>query len=87
MYLFLQLTFMKSGGVPLSLSMLTKNNFLPSADLSTRRSAYHVVLKMAKLLLTVVGHAQVSSLEITCNPALNSGDKVQLPSDRVWVDV
>lgn len=57
-----QLNFVKSGGVSVALSMLTKNNFLPNADLQTRRSAYHVVLKMCKLLLTAVGHAQVGDL-------------------------
>ena len=61
-----QLNFVKSGGVPVALSMLTKNNFLPTADLHTRRSAYHVVLKMCKLLLTAVGHAQVQVVADAC---------------------
>lgn len=32
-----QFNFVKSGGVQLAMNMLTKNNFLPSADLPTRR--------------------------------------------------
>ena len=33
----LQMNFVKSGGVGISLNMLTKNNFMSSADLFTRR--------------------------------------------------
>ena len=32
-----QFNFIRSGGVQLALNMLTKNNFLPNADLPTRR--------------------------------------------------
>ena len=32
-----QYNFLKSGGLPLVLSMLTRNNFLPNADMETRR--------------------------------------------------
>ena len=32
-----QYNFIRSGGVQLALNMLTKNNFLPNADLPTRR--------------------------------------------------
>ena len=32
-----QFNFVKSGGVQIAMNMLTKNNFLPSADLPTRR--------------------------------------------------
>ena len=34
---FFQYNFLKSGGVSVGLSMLTKNNFLSSADLATKR--------------------------------------------------
>nr|CAD7574966.1 unnamed protein product [Timema californicum] len=51
-----QFNFMKSGDAPVILEMLTKNNFLPSADAATKRSAYLTVLKICKLLLTVIGH-------------------------------
>ncbi|KAK7872586.1 hypothetical protein R5R35_013810 [Gryllus longicercus] len=50
-----QYNFIKSGEAPVILDMLTKNNFLPNADAATKRSAYLSVLKMCKLLLTVVG--------------------------------
>ena len=33
----LQMNFVKSGGVGIALNMLTKNNFMSSADLFTRR--------------------------------------------------
>ena len=33
----LQMNFVKSGGVGIALNMLTKNNFMSSADLYTRR--------------------------------------------------
>nr|CAD7589819.1 unnamed protein product [Timema genevievae] len=51
-----QFNFMKSGDAPVILEMLTKNNFLPNADAATKRSAYLTVLKICKLLLTVIGH-------------------------------
>ena len=62
----LQMNFVKSGGVGITLNMLTKNNFMPSADLFTRRSAYHVVFKICKLLLTAVGYAQVQVVADAC---------------------
>ena len=61
---------MKSGGVALSLSMLMRNNFLSAADSDTRRSAYHAVLRICKLMLTAVGHTQVSEDELFWNTAL-----------------
>lgn len=41
-----QVNFMKSGGVPLALAMLTRNNFLCNADIFTRRSVtiYTVII-------------------------------------------
>ncbi|KFM62546.1 putative ubiquitin carboxyl-terminal hydrolase FAF-X, partial [Stegodyphus mimosarum] len=39
--------------------MITKNNFLSGADVSIKRSAYLVVLKILKLLLTTVGRCIV----------------------------
>lgn len=32
-----QLNFIKSGDAPIILDMLTKNNFLPNADVATKR--------------------------------------------------
>ncbi|XP_071033260.1 ubiquitin carboxyl-terminal hydrolase 9X isoform X5 [Parasteatoda tepidariorum] len=50
-----QYNFVCSGGVPVSLGMLTKNNFLEGADVPTKRAAYLIVLKIMKLILTTVG--------------------------------
>lgn len=49
-----QFNFMKSGEIDVIFDMLTKNKFLPSADDATKRSAYLVVLKLAKFVLTIV---------------------------------
>ncbi|XP_011304639.1 probable ubiquitin carboxyl-terminal hydrolase FAF-X [Fopius arisanus] len=51
-----QLNFIKSGEAGVILDMLTKNKFLPNADETTKRSAYLTVLKLCKLLLTVIGN-------------------------------
>ncbi|XP_052826881.1 probable ubiquitin carboxyl-terminal hydrolase FAF-X, partial [Octopus bimaculoides] len=62
-----QYNFVRSGGVQLSLNMLMKNNFLPNADLPTRRSAYVTVLKICKLMTTTVGHAKVQVAVDACS--------------------
>eukprot|EP00066_Takifugu_rubripes_P016174 XP_011605440.1 PREDICTED: probable ubiquitin carboxyl-terminal hydrolase FAF-X isoform X4 [Takifugu rubripes] len=64
-----QYNFLKSGGLPLVLSMLTRNNFLPSADMETRRGAYLNALKIAKLLLTAVGFGHVKAVAEACQPS------------------
>ncbi|XP_066267004.1 ubiquitin carboxyl-terminal hydrolase 9X-like isoform X4 [Branchiostoma lanceolatum] len=63
-----QINFLKSGGVSCVLNMLTKNNFLPNADMDTRRSAYLQVLKVGKLMLTTVGYAMVQHVAEACQP-------------------
>ncbi|KAM9850835.1 ubiquitin carboxyl-terminal hydrolase 9X isoform 1-T1 [Aulostomus maculatus] len=63
-----QYNFLKSGGLPLVLSMLTRNNFLPSADMETRRGAYLNALKIAKLLLTAIGFGHVKAVAEACQP-------------------
>lgn len=63
-----QYNFLKSGGLPLVLSMLTRNNFLPSTDMETRRGAYLNALKIAKLLLTAVGFGHVKAVAEACQP-------------------
>ncbi|XP_016350844.1 probable ubiquitin carboxyl-terminal hydrolase FAF-X, partial [Sinocyclocheilus anshuiensis] len=65
-----QYNFLKSGGLPLVLSMLTRNNFLPNADMETRRGAYLNTLKIAKLLLTAVGFGHVKSVAEACQPVV-----------------
>ncbi|XP_031442804.1 probable ubiquitin carboxyl-terminal hydrolase FAF-X isoform X3 [Clupea harengus] len=65
-----QYNFLKSGGLPLVLSMLTRNNFLPNADMETRRGAYLNALKIAKLLLTAVGFGHVKAVAEACQPVV-----------------
>ncbi|KAK0066423.1 ubiquitin carboxyl-terminal hydrolase FAF-X isoform X1 [Biomphalaria pfeifferi] len=54
-----QYNFVLSGGIHLALNMLTKSNFLNKADLPTKRATYQTVLKISKMMLTVLGHARV----------------------------
>ncbi|XP_042614954.1 probable ubiquitin carboxyl-terminal hydrolase FAF-X isoform X2 [Cyprinus carpio] len=63
-----QYNFLKSGGLPLVLGMLTRNNFLPNADMETRRGAYLNALKIAKLLLTAIGFGHVKAVAEACQP-------------------
>ncbi|KAM6382409.1 ubiquitin carboxyl-terminal hydrolase 9X isoform 6-T7 [Alca torda] len=65
-----QYNFLKSGGLPLVLSMLTRNNFLPNADMETRRGAYLNALKIAKLLLTAIGYGHVRAVAEACQPVV-----------------
>ncbi|KAJ8379215.1 hypothetical protein AAFF_G00223270 [Aldrovandia affinis] len=71
-----QYNFLKSGGLPLVLSMLTRNNFLPSADMETRRGAYLNALKTAKLLLTAVGFGHVKAVAEACQPVVEGTSPV-----------
>uniref|UniRef100_A0AAY4DML2 ubiquitinyl hydrolase 1 n=1 Tax=Denticeps clupeoides TaxID=299321 RepID=A0AAY4DML2_9TELE len=65
-----QYNFLKSGGLPLVLSMLTRNNFLSNADMETRRGAYLNALKIGKLLLTAVGFGHVKAVAEACQPVV-----------------
>ena len=47
----------RGAGVPLVLSMLTSPQFLSGADIYTRKHAFLAVLRLAKFLLSVVGHS------------------------------
>lgn len=58
-----QYNFIKSGEAGVILDMLTKNKFLPNADETTKRSAYLTVLKLCKLLLTVVGNVMACVMD------------------------
>ncbi|KAM8976699.1 ubiquitin carboxyl-terminal hydrolase 9X isoform 1-T1 [Pelodytes ibericus] len=71
-----QYNFLKSGGLPLVLSMLTRNNFLPNADMETRRSAYLNALKVAKLLLTAIGYGHVRAVAEACQPVVEGTNPV-----------
>lgn len=50
-----QLAWLRSGCGHFNLQLLTKKNFLTAADMSTKREAYHSVLRLAKLFLYIVG--------------------------------
>ncbi|KAL8190418.1 UNVERIFIED_CONTAM: putative ubiquitin carboxyl-terminal hydrolase FAF-X, partial [Gekko kuhli] len=65
-----QYNFLKSGGLPLVLSMLTRNNFLPNADMETRRGAYLNALKIAKVLLTAIGYGHVRAVAEAYQPVV-----------------
>lgn len=71
-----QYNFLKSGGLPLVLSMLTRNNFLPNADMETRRGAYLNALKIAKLLLTAIGYGHVRAVAEACQPVVEGTSTV-----------
>ena len=62
LHIFFQQNFVRSGGVSIGLDMLRRNQFLSTADLSVRRSAYYMVLRLLKLLLTGVGYAQIQKV-------------------------
>ncbi|XP_052519968.1 probable ubiquitin carboxyl-terminal hydrolase FAF-X [Budorcas taxicolor] len=80
-----QVHFLKSGGLSLVLSMLTKNNFLPNTDMETRRGAYFSGLKIAKLLLTAVGYGHVRAVAEACQPIVDGADPVT-PINQVTHD-
>ncbi|KAK3574939.1 hypothetical protein QTP86_019806 [Hemibagrus guttatus] len=65
-----QYNFLKSGGLPLVLGMLTRNNFLPNIDRETRRGAYLNALKIGKLLLTAIGFGHVKAVAEACQPVV-----------------
>lgn len=78
-----QFNFLKSGGLPLVLGMLTRNNFLPNADMETRRGAYLNALKIAKLMLTAIGFGHVKAVAEACQPVVegtNPASPVRLSS-------
>lgn len=79
-----QYNFLKSGGLPLVLSMLTRNNFLPSADMETRRGAYLNALKIAKLLLTAVGFGHVKAVAEACQPNAEGNIPVSPVRSHSW---
>uniref|UniRef100_A0A8C4M9Q9 USP domain-containing protein n=1 Tax=Equus asinus asinus TaxID=83772 RepID=A0A8C4M9Q9_EQUAS len=80
-----QFHFLKSGGLPLVLRMLTRNNFLPNTDTETRRGAYFNGLKIAKLLLTAVGYGHVRAVAEACQPVVDGADPIT-PINQVTHD-
>ncbi|XP_054272313.1 probable ubiquitin carboxyl-terminal hydrolase FAF-X isoform X2 [Macrosteles quadrilineatus] len=62
-----QMNFLRSPDAHVILEMLTKNNFLPNADVATKRSAYLTVMRICKLLLATLGHVTFRCLEDQCS--------------------
>lgn len=81
-----QYNFIKSGEADVILDMLTKNKFLPNADESTKRAAYLTVLKLCKLLLTVVGNVMAFVMDEFCMQQENHHDN-QTHNNRVLISV
>ena len=52
----LQLAWLHSGVAHFILDLLTKNNFMPKADMHCKRAAYQCVLKLVKLFLFILGY-------------------------------
>ncbi|EDO35056.1 predicted protein [Nematostella vectensis] len=73
-----QVDFLKSGGIPCVISMLTNSEFFSKADVIIKRSAYNALLKHSKLLFTVIGHAQVTVVAEAINPSESSPNGQQL---------
>ncbi|XP_053689381.1 probable ubiquitin carboxyl-terminal hydrolase FAF [Sabethes cyaneus] len=53
--LHLQSCWLHCGAAHFILDLLTKNNFLPTADMHTKRAAFHCVLKLVKFFLYIIG--------------------------------
>lgn len=79
-----QHNFMVSGEAHTFLEMLTKNNFMSSADTVTRRSAYLVVLKICKLVLTSVAHVLVRLSE-DHTPPENEGSNENVTTPGMYL--
>lgn len=67
--------FMVSGEAHIFLEMLTKNNFMSTADTVTKRAAYLVVIKICKLILTSVAHVLVRLSEDHTPPENNGSNE------------
>lgn len=53
--LHLQSSWISCGAAHFILDLLTKSNFLPTADMHIKRAAFHCVLKLVKFFLYIVG--------------------------------
>ncbi|XP_017073329.2 probable ubiquitin carboxyl-terminal hydrolase FAF isoform X5 [Drosophila eugracilis] len=76
--LMVQSAWMHSGCAHFVLELLTKNNFLPSADMHTKRASFQCVLRLAKLFLYIVGSvlSRVGDEPIICD--LDNGSRSQV---------
>ncbi|KAH8382269.1 hypothetical protein KR009_002590 [Drosophila setifemur] len=74
----IQSAWMHSGCAHFVLELLTKNNFLPSADMHTKRASFQCVLRLAKLFLYIVGSvlSRVGDEPMICD--LDNGARSQV---------
>ncbi|KAL1140578.1 hypothetical protein AAG570_000508 [Ranatra chinensis] len=77
----IQFNFLKSNHSSVLLEILMKNNFIPNADITTKRyfkkgllCAYLAVLKTCKLLLCIIGHINSRTSDSSNNQ--NSGTSI-----------
>ena len=68
----LELAWLHSGVAHFILDLLTKNNFMPKADMHCKRAAYQCVLKLVKLFLFVLGYVLS---RVGDEPASNHAEK------------
>lgn len=73
----LQLAWLHSGVGHFMLDLLTKNNFMPKADMHCKRAAYQCVLKLVKLFLFVLGFV-LSRVGDEPSPSHSDGVKNQI---------
>lgn len=76
----IQSAWLHSGCAHFILELLTKNNFLPSADMHTRRAAFQCVLRLAKLFLYIVGCvlSRVGDEPLLCDCDMGARSQVEI---------
>lgn len=76
----IQSAWLHSGCAHFILELLTKNNFLPSADMYTKRAAFQCVLRLAKLFLYIVGCvlSRVGDEPLLCNFDIGARSQVEI---------
>uniref|UniRef100_A0A224XFS3 Putative ubiquitin carboxyl-terminal hydrolase faf-x n=1 Tax=Panstrongylus lignarius TaxID=156445 RepID=A0A224XFS3_9HEMI len=74
----MQFSFFKSSHSSVLLDILTKNNFMPTADITGKRHAYLTVLKICKLMLCIIGHILYMNAE---NNSQHQGSNQNSPTN------
>lgn len=70
--------WLHSGVAHFILELLTKNNFLPNADMHTKRAAFQCVLRLVRLFLYVVGCVLVQVGDEPLLPDFDGGGRSQV---------
>ncbi|XP_075145926.1 ubiquitin carboxyl-terminal hydrolase-like faf isoform X2 [Haematobia irritans] len=78
--LLIQSSWLHSGCAHFILELLTKNNFLPNADMHTKRASFQCVLRLAKLFLYIVGCvlSRVGDEPTLCDYDVGSRSQVEI---------